>query len=362
MEHQMNQTPVSVSLITYLLLFSADFLFAGSQTIDSLHDGLFYIEAKPVSKFSATLIEKWNWTAKEVGSGTLTIYAPVLPQLPGQDKVATRLMFTRMLQLIPDTIIEQGVDKRQMLALRIPGSSFSPREGIILRLTYKGTLYARTLKQGKPPKPVPPLIKEEQQQYLASSATMDYDNKDFQRWMKEQKLVRRDDEEVVRFGYRVFQYLITNCKYGGDTSCDALKPSRVCKTMASDCGGLALLFVAVMRANKVPARTLFGRWDTTQTDSYGQHHVMAEFFVDNSGWVPVDISRTIVLKPDDTFAFFGNMDGRHIAFHVDTDLIPEKFWNSWAQNLIPRWFGPASLGLLQRFDSKWQVSCEAVKN
>jgi transglutaminase-like putative cysteine protease len=93
-------------------------------------------------------------------------------------------------------------------------------------------------------------------------------------------------------------------------------------TLAGDCGGLSLLFVAIMRTNEVPARTLFGRWAILQTDSYGQYHVMAEFFVSKSGWVPGDVSGTVVHRPLALGALFRNADGQFLAFHIDPDLGP----------------------------------------
>ena len=136
----------------------------------------------------------------------------------------------------------------------------------------------------------------------------------------------------------------------------------MCKSLANDCGGFALLFVAVMRANAVPARTLFGRWAIQQSDSYGQYHVMAEFFVDKSGWVPVDITGTMPHKSEDPDALFGTTDGQFLTFHVDTDLEPAQgFQHAWAQYLLVRWQGTGDFGKDQKVVSKWDVARAAAK-
>jgi hypothetical protein len=324
-------------------------------------DGMFYVERKPVFVFKATLSE--DWVCPQAGDGTLHVYAPVLPELPGQGKVSTRLFVAGNDDLKAEKVVESS-NKRLMLGLHIKSAKLSPKSGIRLRVEYKGTLFARTLRRGKPRKRVPGLTKEERRQYLMTSATMDYDDPEFVRWMSNQGLKRQRNEQAMRFAHRVFTHFIRNGKYGGDTSgYQARRPSQVCKSFANDCGGLALLFVAVMRANDVPARTLFGRWAIEQTDSYGQHHVMAEFFVEKSGWVPVDVSGTLVHKPKDPNAFFGNTDGQFLTFHVDTDLEPAKgFGHAWAQYLLLQWAGGGDFWKEHRVDSKWAVARQRARN
>jgi transglutaminase-like putative cysteine protease len=353
--------------VLLIFLFVSSFSFGWASSVCAVeqrfvlpHDGMFYIEARPVSAFKATLSE--NWVNPGVGEGTLNVFVPVLPELPGQMRVSTRLLVEGNVKLKAEEIVEEGVDKRAMLRLRIDSNEMSPKSGIPLRLEYTGVLYARTLRRGRAIRAVPELTGDERRQYLAASATMDYNDPEFLRWLDEQGLKRRGDEDTMQFAHRVFTSFIEKGSYGGDTSSyEARRPSRVCKSLTNDCGGLALLFVAVMRSNNVPARTLFGRWAIPQTDEYGQYHVMAEFFVDKSGWVPVDISGTIVHKPKDPNAFFGTTDGRFIAFHIDTDLEPAKgFRHAWAQYMLLQWSGQGNFWKEHHLDSKWDVQCRKL--
>ena len=64
--------------------------YADAQKIGLLRDGMFYVEAVPVRSFKATLTEKW--VNPNIGNGNLYVFAPVLPELPGQGKVSTNLM------------------------------------------------------------------------------------------------------------------------------------------------------------------------------------------------------------------------------------------------------------------------------
>jgi hypothetical protein len=49
---------------------------------------------------------------------------------------------------------------------------------------------------------------------------------------------------------------------------------------------------------------------------YGTCHVRAEFFAEDVGWVPVDVSYGLTTKND----YFGNDAGDHLVQHVDLDL------------------------------------------
>jgi hypothetical protein len=347
--------------------FLSYFLFAAlllSVCVSSIYaefvlpkDGMFYVESKPAVTFKATLTD--YWTSSNTGKGILYVFAPMLPEYDGQKRVSSDLQVSGSNKIIAEEITEYGICKRPMLMLQIDSNELPPQSGIPLLLKYKGILYARTLKRGKSPKIVPQLTETEQRQYLMGSTTMDFNDPQFLQCMNDQGLKRRGDEDTMQFAYRVFTHFIGNGKYGGNTTCyEVRRPSYVCKSLTSDCGGLALLFVAVMRANNVPARTLFGRWAIPQTDEYGQYHVTAEFFVEKSGWVPVDISGMIVHKPKDPNAFFGNTDGRFIAFHIDTDLEPAKgLRHAWAQYLLLRWSGNGDFWKEHRVDSKWDVQC-----
>jgi len=327
-------------------------------------DGLFYVEAKPAFTFKATL--KDDWKCPRARSGALHVYAPVLPEIPGQGNVSTRLFVEAHEELEAKDITELSPSKRRMklLSLKIRPGYLSLKNGISLRVEYEGTLFSRSLRRGKPPMEAPDLTGEDRRRYTMASTTMDHNDAAFLRWMKNQGLRRGDGEQAMEFAHRVFSHFINKASYGGDTSSYAARrPSEVCKSLASDCGGLSLLFVAVMRANDIPSRTLFGRWAVPQSDDYGQYHVMAEFYVDKSGWVPLDISGTIVHKPPDPNTLFGNTDGQFLTFHIDADLEPEKgFEHGWSQYLLVRWDGNGNFGKDHDLKSKWDVSRLPAEN
>ena len=116
-------------------------------------DGAFHIEAKPAFAFKASLVE--HWVNPNMGTGTLHLYAPIMPELPGQRKVSTRLAIPGSAKLKPDELLELSESERPMLALHMNSDDVSPRIGVTARLEYDGVLYSRTLKSGATPQAIP---------------------------------------------------------------------------------------------------------------------------------------------------------------------------------------------------------------
>lgn len=355
MEHP---TPCGALLVWPVLICLA--LTAQAQQV-APQDGTFHIERRAAFQFRATL--KDDIVPLHPLEGALHVYSPVLPNLPGQSAIATRLYVSGRSALKSVPVIETSMAQRPMLSLQIKVEAGARNTSVPIHLEYQGTLYARTLKRARPSKPIPDLSDEEARLSLMATTTVDYGNPIFTQWMRSRHLVRRDGEDAMPFAHRVFTDFIGNAEYGGDTSnYESRRPSRVCQSFSNDCGGLALLFVAVMRANGVPARSLFGRWALSQSDTYGQYHVTAEFFVRGSGWVPVDISGTLIHKPKNSYALFGNTDGQFITFHVDTDLEPvANFWHAWAQYSLLKWDGAGDFWQGIRHQSSWVVDRKPAK-
>jgi len=140
-------------------------------------------------------------------------------------------------------------------------------------------------------------------------------------------LTRRDSESDIDFARRVFLAIRSKFRYEYKAELER-HASAVCTAGKSDCGGLSILFVAVMRANEIPARSLYGRWaqsakpgDKADGAAYYQWHVKAEFFATGVGWVPIDMAGAIV--HDKSFVgleFFGKDKGDFITFHIDPNL------------------------------------------
>jgi transglutaminase-like putative cysteine protease len=219
---------------------------------------------------------------------------------------------------------------------------------------------------GAAPPKVDALSDKERDAALVALGDIDYKSESFQSWLTDQKLRRDKDESDLDFARRTFLAIRSGFRYEYRADMDR-RVSAVCKAGRSDCGGLAALFVATMRANRVPARTLFGRWaksanagETVGDSAYYQSHVKAEFFAEGIGWVPVDVASSIGLdKTKDGLSFFGNDRGDFLTFHVDTGL--EVDTRTFGRQKVPYlqvpayWFTGAGSGDGRTVKEDWVV-------
>jgi transglutaminase-like putative cysteine protease len=202
------------------------------------------------------------------------------------------------------------------------------------RIQIVGIFQTRQLVEGPRPDPTQPIVAPSPGEFLASTESINWDDDRFQDWLDRAGLRRQPGEAAVDYGRRVFDYLKENGRYSypPETPWNA---AAGCRRLRTDCGGFSLIFTAACRANKIPARLLVGQWFKTRELADGsldltgrQSHVIAEFFDPAIGWIPEDISSTMMKVPG--FAdtnFFGRDPGYFFAWHVDTDFhfqVPEN--------------------------------------
>jgi transglutaminase-like putative cysteine protease len=198
---------------------------------------------------------------------------------------------------------------------------------------YEATLRSRALVElpaGAPAPKAAPLPPAERKLFLCEHGDVNYKHETFQKWLREEGLVRGGGEDAVGFARRAFRTVRDKQKYGYAGDLDR-RASAVCAAGRSDCGGLAVLFVAALRANGVPARALYGRWATSADPdarlggaAYYQWHVKAEFYADGVGWVPADPGSAVLHdKSPDAGAYFGTDPGDFLTFHVGSNLSVE---------------------------------------
>lgn len=251
------------------------------------------------------------------------VFVPVAPELPGQTKLKTTLSPKG------EPITDLSKQARPLLVARVPADTPARRTALPIRATYEASLRSRTLKPlvGRPPA-VPPLSPKEQISYTADSNTINWKTDALQVWMDEAKYRRQPKEGDVEFARRVFLGLTDKLKYEFDPKAET-KASAVCRSGKADCGGLSVLFTAVMRANGVPARVRYGRWaksakpdEKLDGHTYLQWHVKAEFYATGVGWVPVDLAMSLgFTRPADRLTRFGRDDGDFLTMHIDPGLI-----------------------------------------
>ncbi len=315
----------------------------------------YHLETVRVGAVEAVLTNRIH--APKVSAREWIIVAPIPPEHPTQSAVTLKLRVEGS-----DAAGERGAElselRRPVHSARVPVTDDALKTALAFHLDYAVTLHRRKLVPGKPRTAVAPLDEAERRRFLASTEITNWKDKGFQEWLDGSGLRRREGEGDLAFAYRAFIDLAGRGKYkanGGD-----LRPSEVCRTLQTDCGGFALLLTAVLRAGGVPARTLWGRWAKPEEGDYKQWHVKGEFFADGIGWVPVELAGAVAWHDVDADRCFGADEGNFLTLHVDTDMVIDSFRFGkqnigWRQGALWWVYGMGGLDGLAESE-RWQVT------
>ena len=94
-----------------------------------------------------------------------------------------------------------------------------------------------------------------------------------------------------------------------------------CDAKHGNCTDFHSLFIALMRAEGIPARFEIG-FPLPAAASQGEipgYHCWAEFHLDGRGWIPVDISEAWKAADKHDF-FFGHLDTNRVQFTIGRDI------------------------------------------
>jgi hypothetical protein len=297
----------------------------------------FRIEEKDAQRVTAELT--LDISCPKLKAASWIVFAPVAPELPGQAGTKTSLNFRT------DPVADLSPQARPLLVARVPADTPARKTGLAVKVTYEASLRSRTLVpvSGKPPT-VPPLTAKERANYLADSDEVNWKTDALQVWLDQTGLRRKPKEGEIEFARRVFLGLCDRFTYEFDPKARR-SASAVCRERKGDCGGMSILFTAVLRSSGVPARIRVGRWalsakpgEKLNDHDYYQWHVKAEFFAAGVGWVPVDVAQALSQsRPADRLRHFGRDDGQFLTFHVGGELVVDA-----------RPFGKQTLEIMQR--------------
>lgn len=152
-------------------------------------------------------------------------------------------------------------------------------------------------------KKIPPPSSEMQYFTKNCGDTIDRDHPDVVKTAR--KLAERSSNPV-EYARAAYLFVTANFKYG---QCANRRLRTIWKRRHGDCGDLSAVFISLMRARNIPARSVFAvRPDNT-------YHVWAEFYLDGVGWIPVDV--TADLGRGGEFRHFGNYDDNCVVMHRD---------------------------------------------
>lgn len=309
--------------------------------------GQFYVDR--VAKKRVRAVMTYQVRCPNMQATQWSVFTAVAPSFSGQNQTTSRMIPK------PVETREKSPQAREILGTVLKGQG--PLVNTLqVGVTYEATLFSRVLRplpQGSTAPKVIPLTPLEQKNYLASRGDINHATAPFTSWLTQQNLRREKDESDLDFAYRAYLHLkgIMEYDYQPLTSRVA---THVCAAGRTDCGGLSILFVSVMRAAGIPARVLYGRWaESAKPDSrlgstpYYQWHVKSEFFAKDIGWIPVDLSGGVEFDKNNprNLDHFGNDPGNFITFHFDPNLVVDSvlFGPKQVHNLqYPMWWWTGS--------------------
>lgn len=96
-----------------------------------------------------------------------------------------------------------------------------------------------------------------------------------------------------------------------------------CDSRRGNCTDFHSVFISLMRAQGIPARFEIGfPLAEAPAGEIAGYHCWAEFYLDRTGWVPVDISEAWKAPAKHDY-FFGSLDANRIRFSTGRDLTLE---------------------------------------
>ena len=117
----------------------------------------------------------------------------------------------------------------------------------------------------------------------------------------------------------VYNYLLENYELKKDLRKADSSPLDLLKSKKGDAYDLAIFYTTLLRALGIPSLPVAGI--LLDSEMKTQNHWWTEFYIENFGWIPVDLSLGKGMdynsfRPVENEAefYFGNLDGQHIAF------------------------------------------------
>lgn len=284
------------------------------------------------------------------------LFAAMPPTLPGQQDIHAQMNHEGHL----DT--EKSPFRRPVLAARVRAGEAEEPQGVTVAVTTEATLYSRKLAAGAPTEKIAPLDEEERRLALAKTPTEDFTHPAFVAWLRRLRLMRGANETDINFAERAFLTIKHASAYLYSGPFQVRQASKVCGDLRTDCGGFSVLLVSALRANRIPARALCGRWakSAAPNEPMMRMHVKAEFWAEGIGWVPCDLSSAVQFDRDgDTLRYFGDDPGDILVQHTDTDLrFDTVYFGEQAQAFVQRaayWVRGTGTPTDSRERETWQV-------
>jgi transglutaminase-like putative cysteine protease len=243
-------------------------------------EGPYHVTITPLERVRATVTSTFRFP-NLVASEWWAAF-PWPPEFEGQPRARVQVRIVEAPSAEADQITDESALHQPLVALHWFPDGLESAHAITAEATYDVTITRRALEPGPPSTPARRLTPLERSAFLASTSHFDFQSLRFQNWLRKQELRRQLGERDLDFAYRAMDSLAKSHTYRFELN-SKRSASAVAAAGWSDCGGLATIYVSILRAAGIPARCLSGRSISPNTT-----HVKMDFYANEIGWVPAD--------------------------------------------------------------------------
>ncbi len=223
-------------------------------------------------------------------------------------------------------------------------------------------LYNVKLVEGEGPKKTT-LTTVERSAFTANERYYEHADPRFKAWMKGHQLHRKKGERDIEFAYRLLGFMREEFRYkiiDLEKVADEAKEKKTTEillctqSLEGECWALSRVYSAVLRANGIPCKQVAGRLIMPGQSSHGTTHVKVEAFLDNSGWLPIEVAATVNLRDIPLGKYFANGGDYMVVMNQGNNYDVQGFGKSVGK------FGTFSSLVALPAGGKWELLSERV--
>ena len=270
----------------------------------ALEPGPYRVTSTPARKLSITI-------SYDLPAMQGVVYFPLPPDTASQRVASCKLS------------VVNGNRKLQPIKALDLGPLKKPLQEVVLKQRTGGQavveldldMFAARFEPGSPEQPARKLKGPERAALTAAGRYYEYDSGPFRRWMTENSLTRAKTERDADFALRVLDFIRRNFEYRIvdpkqiDDQIKRLQISELVyytKEKVAECWGLSSVYTSVLRASGIPCRQMSGFLLEPRPLRRGGHHVRAEVYLEETGWVLVEVAGAVTANRWPLLDFFGH--------------------------------------------------------
>lgn len=289
-------------------------------------DGPIEVVSRPLDRLEITLTQRVQRPGEPIDRWTAIV--PVPPTLGGQQVRKAEVYIPGFPDVRPRRLMDAGPVPQPYFQADWAASG-RDREDIRAQLIVDVVIFERSLRK-KASGEVPFPLGAARRAYLAATPEIPHEDAGFRQALREAVMMRGENERDLKFAYRVLELLMDEWILEWDAT--ANDAPTVFREKSGSSLGMANLYMAILRANNIPARALVGRLIDKQPETSLPYapfltarttfHATIEFYAEGVGWVPVDVG--IAMAGTDVNEYFGRTHGYHLVLHTERIQLPTQ--------------------------------------